>query len=159
MSTIEFRGKRLHDGLWVYGCPLVVDTEKRKVAMIVTLHDFYPDVLTKVTTSVDFNTLGQFTGLHDKNGKPIFEGDLIKHRNKIVRVQFYRGAFGYTNMVHVPMLGLKENYHLEFIPFYASDDNQDAFRFEDGTVFDTDYCEVIGNIHDNTELIEKGGES
>lgn len=58
MRTIKFRGKRLYDGEWVYGCPLVVDTDKRKVAMIVTLHEAYPDTLAKVTTSVDFNSLG-----------------------------------------------------------------------------------------------------
>ena len=127
MRVIKFRGKRHYDGEWVYGYPLIVDTEKYKSVNIVTMHEAYPDTLAKVTTSVDFNSLGQFTGLHDKNGKEIYEGDIIRHKDMV------------------------KPYHViydghQFTP-------NDGFR----SLSYPKHWEVIGNIHDNPELL-KGGE-
>ena len=125
MRTIRFRGKRLYDGEWVYGYPLMVDTEKFKSANIVTFNRVYPDTLAKVTTAVDFNTLGQFTGLHDKNGKEIYEGDIIRHKDMV-------------KAYHVIYDG-----H-QFCP-------NDGFR----TLCYPKHWEVVGNIHDNPELLKE----
>lgn len=134
MRTIKFRGKRLHDGEWVYGSPLVVDTEKRKVAMIVTLHEAYPDTLAKVTTSVEFNTLGQFTGFDNCFGSEIYEGDILLYCNDNSKnvVVYHKGSFGI-------------NVGEQFIPLsqlYLGSDS--CYR-------------VVGNVHDNPELLEGGG--
>lgn len=152
MRTIKFRGKRLYDGEWVYGCPLVVDTDKRKVAMIVTLHEAYPDTLAKVTTSVDFNSLGQFTGLYDKNGKEIYEGDILLWTRK---------------NVHIEGRQLQDLLH-KCVVYYDNDKCAFQFRcklrcgacvgyldFDDDRA-DESFVEVVGNIHDNPSLIKKG---
>ena len=128
MRTIEYRGKRLHDGVWVYGTPLIV--KKREVAMIVTFHQAYPDTLAKFTTSVDHNSLGQFTGLTDKNDTPIYEGDIVRHDEN---------GKCYSIIYEAPMF--------RFAP------NDDMFAF----LNHPELLEVVGNIYDNKDLLERGG--
>lgn len=142
MRTIKFRGKRLHDGKWVYGYVLGHDT--LPYMAIVTMNNTDKSVINKTTTSVEPDTIGQFTGLYDKYGKEIYEGDIIQHRRQKVIVEFYRGAYGYGRIV--------AGEHV-FVPFVGSEDNENALQFPDGTYFDTDFCEVIGNIHDNLKLL------
>ena len=178
MRVIKFRGKRLYDGEWVYGYPLIVDTEKYKSANIVTMHEAYPDTLAKVTTSVEFNTLGQFTGLHDKNGKEIYEGDVIKwyeigHSDHDVLeppedyikecmevVAFVGGTFCVNREEEapspIPVAYLTEDFQANEDDMFKWVYNTD--EYPNITIDDMYICEVIGNIHDNPELIEKGGE-
>ena len=87
-----------------------------------------------------YDTVGQFTGLHDKNGKEIYEGDIVQFNEKfftdenIFCVDYecsHRGGFS---------LCTKDGYYSMF---------GDAW-------LEPFYCEVIGNIHDNPELL-KGG--
>lgn len=86
---------------------------------------------------VHTDTLGQFTGLVDKNGKMIFEGDILSTEN---------GTFSNTGMGHILL------YKGMWTSFYGQDAiGRDCFD-ELHTVCGS--REVIGNIYDNPELLE-----
>ena len=79
---------------------------------------------------VDPSTVCQFTGRNDKNGKRIFEGDICKIDNLIYKVEFKYSEWVFTILS-------KKVYCCP------------AFNSHCG-----EYCEIIGNIHDNPELLE-----
>ena len=139
MREILFRGKRLDNGEWVDGWYQPETTIKHwngsQETVGVTIAykvegGFLEDTL------VDPSTVGQYTGLKGKNGKRIFEGDIIK--------RFWLGA----EIIYCVRYD-GENAH-----FIGDGLNKSGFTTFDG---DGEMFEVIGNIHDNPELL-KGGE-
>ena len=121
MREILFRGKRTETGKWISG-QLARYNLRFDVANMVDEHEMLVPVLTK--------TIGQFTGLTDKNGKKIFEGDICKVGNLFYKVEFIYSCWWFT------ILSSK---------VYCCP----AFDSHCG-----EYCEIIGNIHDNPELLE-----
>ena len=118
-----FRGKRTDSGKWVYGLLGRYNDDYENANIIDEFECLVP---------VKTETVGQYTSLKDKNGKNIFEGDIVycKSRldNAIMVVIFECGQF---RMV------LSENYR----------SYQTNSGFYDINCFDK---EVIGNIHDNS---------
>ena len=73
MREILFRGKRLDNGAWETGSLVIVR---------MGCHDaqyYIADKMTGYHTPVDRSTVGQYTGLNDKNGKRIWEGDIVRY--------------------------------------------------------------------------------
>ena len=131
MREILFRGKRVDNGEWVYG-------------LICRVGDKYANIVeksTEVMCTVLTNTIGQSTGLTDKNGRKIFEGDIIK----IVPYYDYSDDYSISKVY---------SYNGVFCVDYHGDDfDSTALGFLDDYLPDGDF-EVIGNIHDNPELLE-----
>ena len=154
---IKFRGKQVDTGEWIYGN---IFYPSRLLAGIHISPDtnylnFYPHLEKEEAPSpndnsgiaigsffeVDPKTVGQFTGMTDKNGKEIYEGDIYIGDGKEIKyyqVFYKKGAFcgGITYESSIP---------LSF--------NTDL----DGEIVDgdTSWLTVIGNIHDNPELINQ----
>ena len=129
MREILFRGKRIDNGEWVEG-------------------DFCRCVVAKIDThkmgqpwrgyTVHEESIGQYTGLKDMNGKRIFEGDIVRYYST------YREEFTGDNCV------------VEYGVFNCSCcDGVYGWEFKDGDIRCFDDYEVIGNIHDNPELLKE----
>lgn len=126
MRTIKFRGKSLLKGKWIYGH--LLDAECGENLMI--------QVNASETLGVDDNTVGQFTGLYDRNGNEIYEGDIIisdeyKHTRHYVRYMDSEAMF-VAMIIGSPLdeyCGIRQSWIDKFSK------------------------KIIGNIHDNPELL------
>ena len=133
MREILFRGKRLDNGEWVYGYYVHIGPVSCQRAYII------PEYTSAIyVEEVDPSTVDQYTGLMDKNGKRIFEGDIVS--TDIARpyfiVEFRDGCFMFNCND-----GGKDYYDI-MLPIL--EDAQTEYK----------YGEIIGNIHDNPELLE-----
>lgn len=155
MREIKFRGKRTDNGLWAYGYYLPWHSVK-------TLDG--KDVLAQIFEEIDekhpkgwamvYNdTLSQYTGLTDKNGKEIYEGDIVRTKYKEFRDFGDEKSDYFTSLVEevvwLPVLnGFGLVYHIEDIPVYRPLNYTTEIR---GVKLIE--VEVIGNIYDNSELL------
>lgn len=138
MREILFRGKRVDNGEWAYGS-LIIETNPFDKDMVMThIYDnFYNEII------VDPRTIGQYTGLCDRNGTRIFEGDIVKG----VSEYFGNGSLNQKAVV----LYDKGQFLLSF-----GDTLTECNQFKDVEVLGAwhDDIEVIGNIHDNLAELE-----
>ena len=122
MREILFRGKRTNNGEWVEGDLIHLPNG------ISILANGYAYVIPE--------TVGQYTGLTDKNGKKIFEGDIIDTPDRLIKVVWFTG---------------NAQFDLNFIR-YANDII--ITNFKGIHMRDLKEYEIIGNIHDNPELLK-----
>ena len=128
MRQIIFRGKRKDNGKWVYGFYALFASNKGLKHVIYTgAGNGYV-----ISYEVIPETVGQFTGLCDKNGKKIFEGDIVKCLSL---------EYGYVN---------KEVYYAEGRAKFVLRNCGTDYEFDE--YIDV---EVIGNIYDNPKLLEE----
>ena len=136
MREIKFRGRDICTGEWLYG-----DLRQRVGCLPSIIHSFCNNgKLDYCETPIHRDSLGQFTGLIDKNGNEIYEGDIIGCYNPDIKhLIFYNEKQGRF------MAALNGDIDNDFVGVCGLDDSRwNASK------------EVIGNIHDNPELL-KGG--
>lgn len=128
MREIKFRGKSLNTGEWVKGYYLV-----NRGLHYIAPDEFVNPLAKPSDYEVDPDTVGQYTGAKDSKGKEIYEGDIVKHRGyngmQTSVVKFEAGAF---------IVGYHDGSSTKRRPMLLQDK-----------------VEVIGNIHDNPELLER----
>lgn len=138
---IKFRGKSINTGEWLYGhlfnYGLTAPTNVPCISVCVptsweeaySLYAVHPD------------TIGQYTGLKDKNGKEIYEGDILEYigkrkdnMNKVYRRKcvFHEGMFALLS---------KELPAYSALNYHCMEDGRSAWR-------------VIGNTYDNPEMMK-----
>ena len=135
MREILFRGKQTDKDKWVYGVPIKgTNIDESEVLIIESVYncDEY------VCRGCEFapvipESVSEFTGVTDKNGKKIFEGDIVEE-----------GCNGLVGVV------IWDNSKCT----YGLKDFGESYKIEDAPI----EWEVIGNLHDNPELLKGGGE-
>ena len=135
IRTIIFRGKRKDNGEWIYGGIYYQKADEVKEEAVYIIGGSLNNV--GVAYEVIPETVGQYTGLEDKNGKKIFEKDIVYCKSRLDN----------ANMVVIFECGqfriiLSENYR----------NYQTNSGFYDINCFDK---KVIGNIYDNEELLKE----
>ena len=147
MREILFRGKRKDNGKWIVGfyvfdeCALIVENLSyslidNKKCQLVGVHPVIPE------------TIGQYTGLTDKNGTKIFEGDIVyltdvRYENEWKAVVVFGNPYcQYSWGWNLQYIGKKPQINTDILLWVGMEDVQV-------------YCEVIGNIHDNPELLKE----
>ena len=158
MREILFRGKRVDNVEWIEGyivklgresfsdperygiCNKAIPLGGSGVCYNLKIDEVIPE------------TVGQYTGLTDRNGKPIFEGDIIKS-----------GSYEFL-VSHGKCGGCANTDNYGYIGFHLEPANEETklhmgYGLRDDIYYYTGYyaeAEVMGNIHDNPELL-KGG--
>lgn len=125
--TIKFRGKRLTDGEWIYG-----DFFRNRGKSFIASDGVVDNPLASWKDyNVQPDTVGQFTGLYDSNGKEIYEGDIIQFKS--LNNEIDRKPVEYE---------LSEFRPLFFTSYF---NGVDGVNIED--------TEIVGNIYDNPNLL------
>ena len=128
---IKFRGKNKDTNEWVYGDLVQCMSDDIKI-----VNSNRPESLSYRITDIQSDTVGQFTGLLDKNGKEIYEGDIVKTKGNWGGVVTWnsRGYF-YIN----------DGYYTE---------EPDLLPLGSLNCYVRRDIEIVGNIHDNPELLK-----
>ena len=132
MRKILFRGKRLSDGEWIEGYMLCSD-ERTFIALApecLSSLDMFKSYSFMGFHEVDTSTVGQYTGMTDKNGEWIFEGDVVR------LPAIYGSGYATVEFCETAFKAIRESF---------------AYRISGN-------MEIVGNIYDNPDLIKSAAD-
>lgn len=165
MREILFRGKRKDNGEWVYwNCygDFCRESGKRtKVIITRASGESYYYHPYQITSMIRPETIGQYTGLKDKNGKRIFEGDIFKFPDEVWKSYYTSCGTEYDSyeVENYGVLGFNKDMGcFDFVKYKYNENSVEADLHDNHEIEFSDFVsslEVIGNIHDNTELLEE----
>lgn len=154
MREILFRGKRVDNGAWVYGSLV---TFGNRTIIVCHIDCMRSDEAISASEYFEFDyvevvpeTVGQYTGLKDKNGVKIFEGDILQ-----THFEFSPGDAGYNDSQRPFVVGWDKD-RMCFRGWKPGIDRHSYKLLEIIDFFgkQEEVYEVIGNIYDNPELLE-----
>lgn len=155
MKKNVYRGKRKDNGKWVYGS-LFVGFQKSYICPVaIAMYCFDGALCLGGFIEVYPETVGQYTGLPDKNGKWIFEGDIVKQTfEKAIREPFEYDLYG-EDVGPVVILPSKGVCIKNPISLRKTDGEVDISgkKLKMYKEVCSGRCEIIGNIYDNPELL------
>ena len=156
MREVKFRGKRIDNGKWTYGDLIQLLGEQgrgrkfivdnRFGACIDTNGDFL-NTEAPFVNEVDPETVGQHTGLKDKNGKEIYEGDILTSPEYPYQDD---GKYNYHGVIE----WIDEEASFYMTKRLANPEKRGTLNGISQPIESIEEFEVIGNIYENPELLE-----
>lgn len=152
MRKILFRGKRLDNGQWEYG------NFNRINDKCYIFPEDAPDSFDNY--EVDPTTVGQFTGLTDKNGKEIYEGDAVKYDYTPDPPASFHGTFAKSYKVDAVVEWSDTHHYLVYRRTTPNSKKHLSRNMPKRLICDfrISNIEIIGNIHENPELMKGGNQ-
>lgn len=144
MREILFRGKRLDNGEWITGHLLKYeDGSARIVPNNTDIFCFEKDesIIQTIAHRVDPKNVGQYTGFVDKNGKKIFEGDIVIIKDDLNKMYYLK----WFDDMCFAFADIRSDYKETFYSCY--DIHKYGFPL-------SEQVKIIGNIYDNPELLK-----
>lgn len=165
MREILFRGQTRRKGEKVYmdGSPVPSNWVYGGVAQSIPDRDF--SIIYQVEPEIHkfpvyADTIGQYTGLTDKNGNKIFEGDIFKFKDEIWESSYTSCGTEYDSweVENYAVVGYsEETARFDFVKYKFYENSVEADLHENHDLEFADFVselEIVGNIHDNPELLK-----
>lgn len=134
---IKFRGERLDNGEWIFGD--LIENQGRffiyHATSETTIEDDDDGRISIVAVEVDPSTVGQFTGMKDRNGMEIYEGDILH----IPEIPYFKGGNGYVLFIN-DCISVKDGEEHEWRLTWVVQESDDG---------------ILGNIYDNPQLLNQ----
>lgn len=162
MSEYLFRGKRKDNGEWVEGCGIIAT--ENWVSIFTVIDDIDENSSEVNEIEVLPETIGQYIGKTDKNGKKIFEGDIIKFNDEVWESCYTACGTEYDSceVENYGVVGFDEDRScFDFVQYKFNENSVEADLHENHAIEFADFIsefEVIGNIHDNPEILKGSGD-